>query len=376
MPTHYPKHHRSPLHELLNTFQLSPHSSEKIEPVRLSPKWTSDISTTIATSKKEAIKQVNQGSADAYIYTDGSALKDGGVGASAVLCRQGRPNKILKIHLGDKSKHTVYEAELVGILLAIHLLITIATQISSVLLGVDNQAAIITTKKITSGPAHYIADEIHKARRRVRRLNPELGVGIRWTPGHVGIQGNEMADAEAKKAALGESSPTQLLPTLLRKPLPDNRSAVSQDILTCIKRRNAERLKLSPRYAKLLKLDPKAPSGNFMKMVRNHSKRDSAILMYLRTGHAPLNKHLFRIGKSDTPRCPYCPRSDETVFHFLVECPEHNNTRRQFWDKIPVRSRNIINLLSNPKMTKATLDFIYHTKRIYAPRASPDKNPG
>ncbi|KAF8156730.1 hypothetical protein B0H34DRAFT_658337, partial [Crassisporium funariophilum] len=32
----------------------------------------------------------------------------------------------------------------------------------------------------------------------------------------------------------------------------------------------------------------------------------SDILFQLRTGHAPLAKHLHRIGKVDTPRCPCC----------------------------------------------------------------------
>jgi ribonuclease HI len=42
-------------------------------------------------------------------------------------------------------------------------------------------------------------------------------IPIRWTPGHVGIEGNEKADIEAKKAARGLTSETKSLPNTLRR---------------------------------------------------------------------------------------------------------------------------------------------------------------
>ncbi|KAG2030843.1 hypothetical protein BDR03DRAFT_973975 [Suillus americanus] len=49
--------------------------------------------------------------------------------------------------------------------------------------------------------------------------------------------------------------------------------------------------------------------------------------MFLRTNHAPLNKHLHHIRKSDSPYCAHCPDKEETTHHFLIECPHYQ--RRQ-----------------------------------------------
>ncbi|KNZ77263.1 hypothetical protein J132_05973 [Termitomyces sp. J132] len=52
--------------------------------------------------------------------------------------------------------------------------------------------------------------------------------------------------------------------------------------------------------------------------------KQSAILTQLRTGHVPLNHHLFCIRHSETPICPHCnDLSVEMVEHFLVLCPHY-----------------------------------------------------
>ncbi|KAG2040391.1 hypothetical protein BDR03DRAFT_858064, partial [Suillus americanus] len=40
-------------------------------------------------------------------------------------------------------------------------------------------------------------------------------------------------------------------------------------------------------------------------------------LFQLRTGHVPLNKHLFRISKSPSPICSACHQKEESVYHFM-----------------------------------------------------------
>ena len=58
------------------------------------------------------------------VYCDGSSYK-GGVGAAAVLYKHNRIVKTSRFYLGSPNEHMVYEAELVGILLVLHLLHTL-----------------------------------------------------------------------------------------------------------------------------------------------------------------------------------------------------------------------------------------------------------
>ncbi|OAX32906.1 hypothetical protein K503DRAFT_651940, partial [Rhizopogon vinicolor AM-OR11-026] len=43
-----------------------------------------------------------------------------------------------------------------------------------------------------------------------------------------------------------------------------------------------------------------------------------SLLFQLRTGHAPLNKHLHCIAKVPNPACQHCYLREETVRHFLI----------------------------------------------------------
>jgi ribonuclease HI len=50
-------------------------------------------------------------------------------------------------------------------------------------------------------------------------------ITICWTAGHEGIEGNELADIEAKEVAKGRSLDTKHLPHYLRKPILINPTA-------------------------------------------------------------------------------------------------------------------------------------------------------
>ena len=90
---------------------------------------------------------------------DGSALEDK-VGALAVLIRKGRHTRTLHCHLRPGTEHTVHEAELVGILLGLHLLGTEKkTGGTQAMIGVDNQAAIKAFDSDLRNPGHHLARE-------------------------------------------------------------------------------------------------------------------------------------------------------------------------------------------------------------------------
>ncbi|KIK36447.1 hypothetical protein CY34DRAFT_94364, partial [Suillus luteus UH-Slu-Lm8-n1] len=47
---------------------------------------------------------------------------------------------------------------------------------------------------------------------------------------------------------------------------------------------------------------------SFLKLTSTYSKRLTGLLIGLRTRHLPLNQHLFRLTKVDSPDCPLTNR--------------------------------------------------------------------
>ena len=60
--------------------------------------------------------------------------------------------------------------------------------------------------------------------------------------------------------------------------------------------------------------------------------------IYIITGHIGLNKHLHRINRSDTSNCPKCTDTEETVAHYIGQCPAYSritgDTLGTFFDSI------------------------------------------
>lgn len=154
--TRYVKRHRSPLHEILTAYNLCPDDMETIEAVRLPPGWRPPVPISIAPSKDDAAAaEATWAAKPGYrIYTDGSDC-DGGVGAAAVLFRPGATDPvILRYHLGASTRHSVYEAELVGLLL----LALVSFHLASC--AADNQARLLAVRNRKPHPAHYLVDRL------------------------------------------------------------------------------------------------------------------------------------------------------------------------------------------------------------------------
>jgi ribonuclease HI len=217
------KQHLTPLHELMNTYKIEPKKMEKIEVARLDPKWEARIVMRIAELKEAAMRDDERDWADIKIYTDGSGL-EGSIGAAAVLYRNGRLQSKLRYRLGMTKKHLVYEGEGVGMVLGLELLRG-QQNVSTVSIGIDNQATIVATGLIWPAPSHHVWDILHKRLDMVKRMHRDMALTIRWTPGHMGIAGNEAADVEVKEASQTGSSPANRLPAPLRHTLPHSKSA-------------------------------------------------------------------------------------------------------------------------------------------------------
>jgi hypothetical protein len=111
-------------------------------------------------------------------------------------------------------------------------------------------------------------------------------------------------------------------------------------------------------------LEPTAPSKKYLMLITPLPRKAASILTQLRTGHAPLAKHLHRIGKADSPICPTCRQNDESVQHYILHCTAYNQARQKLRNDTGGRDINIKELLSRPKTMRALFQFIATTQRF------------
>ena len=130
------------------------------------------------------------------LYTDGSVENDK-VGAAAILTRNRKTINTAHYHLSSSKEHTVFGAELVGILLRLQLIKGHPKGNLSYVIGVDNQAAI---KALTSGlnkSGHYIMAEALNAVEGLKKtMGKKYTLTIRWMAGHSNIPGNKKVNAK------------------------------------------------------------------------------------------------------------------------------------------------------------------------------------
>ncbi|KAG2072419.1 hypothetical protein BDR04DRAFT_1096675 [Suillus decipiens] len=358
----------SPLHKLAYEFRLNPTQIEKIQPIRHYPKWEADVEIRIARKKEEAAEEDDLAEEEVRVYSDGSAI-DGGVGAAAVLMKNGEVKDELRFYLGKVKERTVYEGEVVGMILAIEL-VRRAGGDGTMALGVDNQAAIRATKAFQSKAGHYLMDKFHDDLHAVIPDEDGRKLVVRWSPGHTGIEGNEAADERAKRAARGDASAGKLLPKSLRTAaklpsiLPISKSSTLQSFQSKIKKKAEKVVIRSPRYTTLQSIDPTAPSKHFANMIDRLPRRHSLLLFQLRTGHTPLNKHLHRIAKSPTAVCQQCNEGNESVHHFLFTCSTYTRQRNTLRSELGVKAQHMQHILNDPKCLKSLFKFIASTRRF------------
>src|SRR4051794_26017692 len=147
---------------------------------------------------------------------------------------------------------------------------------------------------------------------RVRREQGQFQCTIIWTPGHCGITGNEAADVLAKEVAQGAASMMKRLPETLRDTLPHSKAAVKMTYMKTLRRRAEKHWQQSPRYPRTTKIDDTLSSKWFLGLISELPRKQASLILQLRTGHAPLNRLLHRIGKAPSPICPACEEEDET----------------------------------------------------------------
>lgn len=124
------------------------------------------------------------------IYTDASKTDDNRVGAAFIIPEI---NVMLNKRVNDKL--SVFTGEMLAILLALEWVENSKTR--KVLIGSDSSSALNSFKNMQLDARQDIMLEIAQTVYRIKRVG--VIVKFIWIPAHIGVDGNELADKNAKK---------------------------------------------------------------------------------------------------------------------------------------------------------------------------------
>ena len=369
MREHPPTKHLGPIPSLLKTFKIDHEKFEVILPTALYTLRPPEFSTTIANTRKDSISFEKNDTADFKAYSDGSGFNDG-VGAAAILYKKGRftPINKLKIYLGPTTDHNTYEAELIGVILALWMIDkypgTLGKKVS---LFIDNQAVITSfaNPKATSG--QYLIRHINTI---VNKLMCDLDV--HWISSHSKVLGNEKVDELAKDAANGRSDSRMRLPPFLRNTLPVSTSATKQEFHQSLKKRWTKIWEASERSQRPVLADDTFPFNKFRRSTYQLTRNQASTIIQIRSGHFPLNGYLHKIGKADTFLCQSCNENNnvqcrETINHYLFECAAYEEARNDLANKIGRDNLNLLKIMKNTDHIRKLVSFVNRTGRFKQP---------
>jgi ribonuclease HI len=276
------------------------------------------------------------------VFTDGSKGTDGAAG-TGVIFDADKWQRRISLPVGDKA--TVYQAEVMGILTAADVLLGKGVAGQRIRIHTDSQAAIqavsagITRTRLTRDCA-----------KKLRRLAETNEVSLAWVPGHEGVEGNEQADAAAKEGATMKAfGPEPFIPV----PSAWIKQKLKKDMY---KEWNKEwKGQSGMRQSKDILGLELPPFDKVLTLGRG----DIRIITQLATGHAALNRHLAKLGKVKSARCPKCKEEEETPRHFIERCSAYEAERR----KTLGENTDLRDIIKNKNLlTLAT--FVRSTKRL------------
>ena len=239
---------------------------------------------------QDSIKQYNC----KHIYTDGSKSETG-VGAAAIMENKVKSSSMPKVA-------SIFTAELE----AINLAISFIEETS------DAKYAIFSDSLSVLRQLQASTTDNHQVQRTWGRLQDvkESGkeVKLTWIPSHVGIKGNELADAAAKEIAK-RNAQFVVVPY--------------KDWYTTIRKRTyelwEERWRQEGRSMRQIKDKP----GKWKATGARLKRRDQAVLNRLRLEHTNVT-HNYRFTTENSgqpPLCNWCNDAVLSVRHMLITCP-------------------------------------------------------
>ena len=252
----------------------------------------------------------------AIIYTDGSA--EGGVrsrGSAAIIYNDNAddPRVLLSLQQTGPAFTSSFETEVWALLLAVLWLRENGEAEDRFLICSDSRSALSA-----------LAGSVGKPHSLVVGLRAELDqvpsmVDLQWIPGHCGLSGNELANAEAGRLARVDPGQAARLAPLS---LESVHSAISTEIAD-IQPDPVRRREVCEVY--------QGRRGS----TQGLSRKEEVMLAQMRSGQSKLLAAFRARVLGEDAMCPKCNGSEETLVHFMQECPATEASRRRIFETFP-----------------------------------------
>ena len=279
----------------------------------------------LANSKDEQTENIrdflNQSTdREVLLFTDGSALGNPGpTGAGAVAYVDGYKCSPVLLKKGVSPLSNNYTGELVGIQIGLEFLSELDyVQNRSIHILTDCQPAIKTAlgNQLPKNKIDIVFD-IKNSLGKIQERNNKIIV--HWVPGHKEIEGNELADKQAKGAASEMCKPD--IPV---EPIFDKKEAVTE-----IKKQMVT--KWNRKYACSETVSSIQDIFYEVRKRNCYGERDRptfAALNQLLSGHSILNSHRAKIDKNFSSICDNCQELED-VDHFVFHCGKYTTERNR-----------------------------------------------
>ncbi|KAG9125511.1 hypothetical protein FRC07_007293, partial [Ceratobasidium sp. 392] len=188
------------------------------------------------------------------------------------------PDRTLTVYLGTDKEHEVYEAEVLGLQLGLRLLEIERMVFDDAVIFIDNQAVLRTLQSGQTEQLLHAYADLGSLVGKVLQRHGDVSLGLQWIPGHEGVEGNEKADEEARRAGRGENSDKKDLPKHLRGDIPINPTAAKRLYKKSLLEKWRDEFEETHRKERLVNLDPSFPSLEFFKAAKHLPRRHYATL--------------------------------------------------------------------------------------------------
>ena len=253
-----------------------------------------------------------QHSESKHMYTDGSKSEEG-VGSAVWI-----PSENLSKTRSLPKEASIFTAEAIAIYLALKIAKRLPDQEYTVYS--DSRSVLMTLQQFE--PKNSII-QILKEQIHALEVEENKRLTFCWTPAHVGIQGNEVADKIAKEAAKKTA-------VVMNLPYSDYYPYIRKIIFTKWQNRwNDEQNN---------KLHAIRPTIRRWESSYHKKRRYETILSRLRIGHCNFS-HVHLMKKEDQPRCCGVPL---TVKHALASCAKFRRIREEVYpgiENLPIEER-------------------------------------